>query len=153
MTTLLIALTLLTADTMTGKVVSVTDGDTIVVLVDKLDVKVRLDGIDAPERRQAFGNAARERVAALTFGKVVTLHTKGTDRYGRTIATVIADERSINVAMVREGLAWHYREYSKDDELAEAEREARAAKRGLWADEMPVPPWEFRKRPAAKKAA
>lgn len=144
---------ILLCQTVTGKVVSVTDGDTIVVLIDRVSVKVRLDGIDAPERRQAYGNAARERVAALTFGKVVTLHTKGTDRYGRTIAMVIADERSVNVAMVREGLAWHYREYSKDDELAKAEAEAKAAKRGLWADEMPVAPWEFRKRPAAKKAA
>ena len=149
---LILTVALAAAD-LNGKVVSVTDGDTITVLVDREQVKVRLDGIDAPERRQAFGNAAREKLAALVFDQNVKVITKGKDRYGRTIGTVIAGERSVNLQMVEAGLAWHYLEYSKDPELARAEREARAAKRGLWADPAPVAPWEFRKRPAKKKAA
>lgn len=150
---LILSIALLASSDICGKVVSVTDGDTITVLVDREQVKVRLDGIDAPERRQAYGNAAREKLAGLVFGKTVTVKTHGKDRYGRTIGTVIAGERSVNLQMVEAGLAWHYVEYSKDVELARAEREARAAKRGLWADTAPVAPWEFRKKPAAKKAA
>jgi micrococcal nuclease len=141
------------ASDLNGKVVSVTDGDTITVLVGREQVKVRLDGIDAPERRQAFGNASREKLAGLVFEQDVKVITKGKDRYGRTIGVVVAGERSVNLQMIEAGLAWHYVEYSKDAELARAEREARAAKRGLWTDQSPVAPWEFRKKPAAKKAA
>ena len=150
---IILSIALFTATEIEGKVVAVTDGDTITVLAGKEQVKVRLDGIDAPERRQAFGTVAREKLAELVFEKPVKVITKGKDRYGRTIGTVIAGERSVNLEMVRAGLAWHYVEYSKDAELARSEREARAAKRGLWADEAPVAPWDYRKRPAKKKAA
>lgn len=150
---ILTAAMVLTSGDITGKVVGVTDGDTITVLVGREQVKVRLDGIDAPERRQAFGNAAREKLAGLVFEQDVKVITKGKDRYGRTIGVVVAGERSVNLQMVEAGLAWHYVEYSKDMELARAEREARAAKRGLWADQSPMAPWEFRKKSAAKKAA
>ncbi|MBI1324379.1 micrococcal nuclease [bacterium] len=150
---LILSIALLTAGEIEGKVVAITDGDTITVLVNQEQVKVRLDGIDAPERSQAFGTQAREKLAELAFGKTVKVVTHGKDRYGRTIGTVFAEGRSANLEMVRAGLAWHYVEYPKDTELADAEAKARAEKRGLWADKSPVAPWEFRKRPAKKKAA
>lgn len=142
-----IALTLfaLAAADIEGKVVSITDGDTIVVRPENgLSVKVRLDGIDAPERRQPFSAAAQDRLGEMVFGKVVTLKTKGTDRYGRTLATVMVGETNANLELVKAGLAWHYKQYSKDAELARAEAEARRAKRGLWVDPAPVAPWDHR---------
>jgi micrococcal nuclease len=141
------------ASDLNGKVVSVTDGDTITVLVGREQVKVRLDGIDAPERRQAYGNAAREKLAGLVFGETVLVRAGSKDRYGRTLGTVIVAGQNANLEMVNAGLAWHYKAYSKDAELSRAEADARKAKRGLWADPAPVAPWEFRKKPAAKKAA
>lgn len=144
---------ILLCQTVTGTAVSITDGDTIIVRADGKSLKVRLDGIDAPERRQAFGTAARDRLGDLVFGRTVTLKTKGTDRYGRTIAVVFVDRMDINYKLVAEGLAWHYAAYSRDKALADAEKAARAGKRGLWGDKSPVAPWEFRKRPATKKAA
>lgn len=136
-----------------GKVVSIVDGDTLTVLVDNEQVRVRLNGIDAPEKRQAFGTQAREKLAELTFGKVVTVHNSGKDRYGRTLGTVLAGGESVNFAMVEAGLAWHYKQYSKDATLSRAEYDARKAGRGLWGEKNPVPPWEFRKAPTKKKAA
>lgn len=136
-----------------GKVVGITDGDTLTILVDRETVKVRLDGIDAPERRQPFGDKAREKLGELTFGKAVTVHSKGKDRYGRTLGTVLAGGESVNLKMVEAGLAWHYKQYSKDATLSRAEYDARKAGRGLWGEKNPVPPWEFRKTPTKKKAA
>ncbi len=128
------------------QLVGVTDGDTITVKMDGKQVKVRLNGIDAPEKKQAFGSAAKEKLAALTVGRRITLKGEKKDRYGRTLARVYADGDDVCLAMLREGFAWHYVQYSKDADLAAAENEARAAHRGLWADKAPVPPWEFRKK-------
>lgn len=137
-----------------GKVVGITDGDTITVLVGTDPVKVRLNGIDAPEKKQPFGTQSRAKLGELAFGKTVTVHSAGKDRYGRTLGTVLADGQSVNLKMVETGLAWHYAQYSKDAALADAEKAARAARRGLWADPKPVAPWEFRKaKTPAKKAA
>ena len=131
--------------TLTGKVVSVHDGDTLRVLdAAGTQHKVRLQGIDAPETKQAFGTKARNRLADLTLGKAVTVRVHGRDRYGRTLGTVEAAGQDANRQMVADGMAWHYVEYSKDAGLAQAEREARAAHRGLWADKAPVSPWEWR---------
>jgi endonuclease YncB( thermonuclease family) len=131
--------------TLTGKVVSVHDGDTLRVLdAAGTQHKVRLQGIDAPETKQAFGTKARNRLADLTMGKAVTVRVHGRDRYGRTLGTVEAAGQDANRQMVADGLAWHYVEYSKDAGLAAAEREARAAGRGLWADKAPVAPWKWR---------
>ena len=144
---LLCAARTLSAGELVGKVVAVTDGDTITVLVEQRQVKVRLNGIDAPERRQPFGVKSREALAALVHEKDVRVETSGEDRYGRTLGTVFVGECNVNREMVRNGLAWHYKRYSKDEELAELEVKAREAKIGLWADKDPVPPWEWRKRP------
>ncbi|MCS7315255.1 MAG: thermonuclease family protein [Bryobacterales bacterium] len=129
------------------RVVRVLDGDTIEVLKDGRPARVRLYGIDTPERGQPFGNAARRFTGEQCFGRTVLLREYGADRYGRILAEVILpDGRVLNQELVRAGLAWWYREYAPEArELERLEREARAARRGLWADPRAVPPWEYRR--------
>ena len=140
------------AEPLTGRVVNVHDGDTVRVL-DAANVqhKVRLQGIDAPERGQPFGTVARDRLASLVMGKAVTVHDDGRDKYGRTLGRIEIEGQDVNRQMVADGLAWHYVKYSKDARLAAAERAARAAKRGLWADAAPVPPWDWRANEKERK--
>jgi len=135
------------ADSFTGKVVGVTDGDTLKVLRDGKAVKVRLAGIDCPEKKQPFGAKAKKVASDLVFGKTVTVTWKKTDRWGRILGDVAtADGRSLNHELVKAGMAWWYRQFApKDTELERLERVARAEKRGLWADKEPVAPWEWRK--------
>jgi micrococcal nuclease len=134
------------AETFTGPVVGVTDGDTISVLRAGRREVVRLRGIDAPERRQAYGERAKQYAAALAFGKVVAVEAAGRDRHGRLLAEVwLTDGRSLNQELVRAGAAWWFRRYSTDPTLARLESEARSARRGLWSDPAPVPPWEHRR--------
>jgi endonuclease YncB( thermonuclease family) len=104
----------------------------------------RAAGIDAPETKQPFGTKARERLAELTLRKVVRVNVHSHDQYGRLLADIEAAGQSVNRRMVADGMAWHYARYSKDAGLAAAEREARAARRGLWADKAPVSPWKWR---------
>lgn len=141
--TLVDAATLLT---FSGRVVGVSDGDTITVLHDGRGEKVRLFGIDCPEGGQDFGKRAKQRTSDLAFGKIVEVRTGGKDRYQRTIGEVILpDQSSLNERLVREGLAWWYRKYAPDEEtLKRLELEAKAQGRGLWAYRNPTPPWEFR---------
>jgi len=129
-------------------VVAITDGDTIKVIMDGEQVKIRLHGIDAPEKKQAYGQAARDYAVELAGGEHVRLIGHGKDRYGRLIAEVILpDGRSMNHEMVSDGYAWWYRKYAPNDKaLEEAEARARSKRRGLWADDEPVAPWEWRKR-------
>lgn len=135
------------ADTLAGYVIAVTDGDTIRVLdARKQQHRVRLFGIDAPESRQAFGSRARQCLADLAFQKNVTVTYTEKDRYGRILGTVFVGRQNLNLELVKAGMAWHYVYYAKDmTVLAEAEKEARQRRRGLWADGQPVPPWEFRR--------
>jgi len=140
------------AETITGRVVGVADGDTITVLdADKVQHKIRLAGIDAPEKKQAFGNRSKESLSALTFDKTVAVETSKRDRYGRQIGKVLVNGRDVNLVQVERGIAWFYRQYQReqspnDRRLYEAaEDAARAGKRGLWRDADPVPPWEFRR--------
>ena len=128
-----------------GKVVGITDGDTISVLHDGHAEKIRLDGIDCPENHQAFSSKAKQFTSNLAFGKTVTIKVKEKDKYGRTVGEVILpDGRSVNRELLRTGFAWWYREYSTDQSLGDLEEEARREKRGLWADVNPIPPWDFR---------
>jgi endonuclease YncB( thermonuclease family) len=138
------------AQEFSAKVVGVTDGDTITVLKDRTQVPVRLDGIDCPERGQAFGSRAKDFTSELAFGKVVTIRPRITDRYGRTVAEVLLpDGRSLNHELVRAGFAWWFRKYATDDTgLRRLEEDARAAKRGLWADNRPLSPWSWRNQRA-----
>jgi micrococcal nuclease len=130
-----------------GRVVGVHDGDTITVLTPaKVPVKVSLQGIDAPESKQPFGAKAKEALSGLVFGKDVIVMNKGTDRYKRTLGRVYCGQQDVNELMVGRGFAWRYVQYSNDRKLIEAERYAREHRRGLWADEEPVPPWEWRRR-------
>ena len=129
----------------TGKVVSVADGDTITVLREREQVRVRLVEIDAPENAQAFGSRSRQSLSDLCFNKTAKLENKGKDRYGRTLARVICDGADANAEQVRRGMAWVYDRYVTDRGLYSIQDEARAAKRGLWADVRPVPPWEWRR--------
>jgi endonuclease YncB( thermonuclease family) len=133
-----------------GKVIGITDGDTLTVLSGTTSTKIRLSSVDAPERHQAYGSQSREALARKVFQKNVVIEWRSLDRYGRTLGQIFVDGRWINKDMVQDGWAWHYRRYSKSEVLEEAEREAREAKRGLWADSDPVPPWDFRHAPNKK---
>lgn len=130
-----------------GKCVSVSDGDTITVLTaENTQIKVRLYGIDCPEKKQDFGQKAKEFTSSLVFGKQVDVKEREKDRYGRTIGKIYQDGKYINLEIVKAGFAWHYKQYSKDTDLAEAEGRARESKTGLWSGK-PIPPWEFRRKP------
>ena len=131
-----------------ARVIGITDGDTLTVLTaQKTQVKIRLAGIDAPESGQDFGTRAKQAASDLAFGKTVTIIEREKDRYGRTVADVtLPDGRSLNREMVSSGMAWWYRKYAANDQvLARLEAEARQAKRGLWSQADPKPPWEWRK--------
>lgn len=134
-----------------GKVVKVSDGDTITVLdKENKQHKIRFQGIDAPESKQAFGQASKENLANMIFGKEVKVVGSKTDRYGRTVAKILLDGRDINLEQIKAGFAWHYKAYEREqppeDRLtySAAEAEARTARRGLWQDPNPTPPGEFR---------
>ncbi|BAL23711.1 hypothetical protein AZKH_1389 [Azoarcus sp. KH32C] len=135
-----------------GRVVAIADGDTLTVR-DTANVqhKVRLSGIDAPEKRQPFGNVSRQHLAELVFGRYVAIEYHKVDRYGRELGKVLVADRDANLAQIRAGLAWHYKRYEGEQpsrdraEYSDAETEARVARRGLWHDSTPVAPWDFRR--------
>jgi len=146
-----------------GKVVGVSDGDTLTVLDDaRSQHRVRLDGIDAPERGQPYGMRAKERLATLVFGKPVVVNWNKRDRYGRIVGQVslaatprcttpdCTPPHDVGLKLIEAGLAWHYKRYQHEQAPAErtryarAEDEARAKRTGLWQDAQPVPPWEYR---------
>jgi endonuclease YncB( thermonuclease family) len=129
-----------------GKVVGVTDGDTIKVLRDGKQVKIRLAAIDCPEKGQPWGNKAKQFTSQLVLFQTVGVLPLGEDRYGRIVGWVFIEEINLNKALLRAGLAWHYRQYSNNSLLTALEMEAREAKKGLWSETDPVPPWEWRKR-------
>ena len=138
------------ADVLEGKVVGIADGDTITVLVNRREVKVRVAGIDAPEKKQAFGQRSKEHLSECAFGKAVAVEWSNTDRYGRTIGIVIADGVDCGLRQIKDGMAWHYKAYAKAQAAtdrttyAEAESQAIARKSGIWSAPHPIPPWEFR---------
>lgn len=129
----------------TGKCVGVSGGDTIKVMKDEKQVKITLEGIDCPESYQDFCAVAKEFTSNLVFGKEVIVKGDKLDKYGRTSAIVFVGETNLNLELVKAGLAWHYKDFSKDECLALAEKEARENKKGLWSKPSPIPPWEFRK--------
>lgn len=131
-----------------GRVVGVSDGDTFTLLTaDKKQVKVRLSEIDTPERAQPFGSRARESLSDLVFAKDVRVVQEDIDRYGRLVGHVYVGSTHVNRQLVRDGMAWVYRQYLKDKTLLQDEQEAREAKRGLWSlpSTEQVPPWEWRR--------
>jgi endonuclease YncB( thermonuclease family) len=130
----------------TWRVVGVSDGDSLTCLTpEKKQVKVRLHGIDAPERGQPYGNRSRQALSDLVFGKDVEVEDRGTDRFKRTVGRVTVGTVNVNREMVASGMAWHYTRYDQSRKLRDAEKAARDAKAGLWADPHACPPWEWRR--------
>lgn len=134
-----------------GRVTGVMDGDTVEVRVAERTMRLRLSEVDAPERTQPFGPQARTRLESLVGGRDVEVQVKETDRYGRSVSWVFVDGQEVGRILVREGLAWWYRAYSQDAALGELEREAREARRGLWSQENPEAPWDYRRRQRASR--
>ena len=136
----------------TGRVVAISDGDTMTLLVPDgtsfKQVKVRLGEIDTPESKQPYGERAKQALSDLAFGKQARVVVQDTDRYGRTVGRVYVGSLDANAEMVRQGAAWAYRQYLKDQSLLRLEAEAKAAKRGLWAlpEAERCPPWDWRKK-------
>lgn len=153
LTVLALALSFSAWADFSGEVVSVSDGDTITVLDSgKVQHKIRLTGIDAPEKKQPFGNRSKQSLSDMVFNKTVTVETDKRDRYGRELGKVLAGGKDVNLEQVRAGMAWHYKAYERTQSAtdrqayADAENVAKAAKRGLWLDADPTPPWEWRHR-------
>lgn len=138
------------AETINGKVVSVADGDTITVLTpEHKQIKIRLAAVDTPEKKQAYGQKAKDFTAARVAGKNVTIKPETTDKYGRTVGFVFVDgtNRSLNEQIVADGYGWVYRKYCQGTFCADwlqSEKKARETKIGLWAESNPIPPWEWR---------
>lgn len=134
--------------TITGKVISVADGDTITILTQQHEqIKIRLSAVDTPEGNQAYGNKAKAFTSFLVKGKNVSIEPETIDKYGRTVAMVFVNGLNLNKEIVANGQGWVYRKYCKGafcDEWLEMEKKAREAKIGLWADKDPTPPWEWR---------
>lgn len=131
----------------TGKVIKITDCDTIVVLNSNNEqIKIRLEGIDCTESSLDFGTKAKQATSDLCFGKQVKIIKSGEDRYGRTLGYVMVGDMNVNKQLLRQGFAWYYKQYNKDEELAKLEQEARSKKVGLWSQPNPVAPWDFRKK-------
>lgn len=150
----------LQAATIQGKVVSVADGDTVTILdATHQQVKIRLAGIDAPEKRQPFGSRSKENLGRLVFGKNVTVDTTKQDKYGRTVGKILVNGVDANLEQVKSGLAWHYKKYESEQPqrdraiYAQAEIDARSKKAGLWSDAAPVAPWDFRHGEGIKQNA
>jgi endonuclease YncB( thermonuclease family) len=134
-----------------GRVVWVTDGDTIkVLLADQKLMRVRLAFCDAPEKKQAFGSRAKHAMSELVFGKEIDLRPHAIDRYGRTVAQIGVDGKDAGLEMVRQGLAWVYEQYIPEassevqETYRKAQEEAKADRQGLWSDPNSIPPWIFR---------
>lgn len=137
------------AENLSGKVVKIIDGDTVILLVSgNRQVKIRLAEIDTPESHQPYGQKAKQALAGLVFSRTITADVQTTDRYGRSVARVYAGTLDVNAELVRSGFAWVYRKYAKDRSLYELEAQAREDKKGLWAlpESERTPPWEWRKR-------
>jgi endonuclease YncB( thermonuclease family) len=132
------------AEAVSGKVVGVTDGDTITVLINGRPQHVRLSDIDAPESRQAFGQRAKQSLSDLVFGKDVQLTITDRDRYGRLVARVRQGSTDVNLEQVNRGMAWAYRKYTHDEAVIMAESRARVRASGLWSEDDQTPPWEWR---------
>ena len=141
------------AATLQGTVVGIQDGDTITVLdAAKTTHKIRLSGIDAPEKNQPFGNASKQALSDMVYERTVTIEYEKNDRYGRKVGKVLVNGVDANLVQVKAGLAWHYKKYEKEQpreeslEYGRAEVRAREAGLGLWKDAQAVPPWDWRKR-------
>jgi len=153
MTVLFVSMSLTAwAETLTGQVVGIADGDTITILDAKNEHhKIRLAGIDAPEKNQPYGQMAKQSLFDQVYDRQVSIETNKRDRYGREIGKVLVNGQDANLVQIQRGLAWHYKAYEQEQEpfdrttYSNAEIEARGEIRGLWKDSEPIPPWDWRK--------
>jgi len=141
----------LAAETIRGKVVKIADGDTLTILdARRQEHRIRLNGIDAPERKQAHYETSRQNLAKLSFGKAVIVEWHKRDVYGRLVGKVEADRQDVGLAQLRAGQAWWFRRYANEQTMFDrsryeaAELDARRNRRGLWKTGRPTPPWEWR---------
>lgn len=135
-------------ETLVGNVIGINDGDSITIIdSNKNQTKIRLEQIDSPELSQPYGKKSKQKLSDLIFGKSVTVEVTSKDRYGRSLGRVYLDDTDINVEMLKTGMTWVYRQYSKDKSLLKYEDEARIKKVGLWSLPEPerIPPWEWRR--------
>ena len=148
MRTFLISLLLLVTFVANGfqaTVINVIDGDTIKVEHQGSVIKIRLSGIDAPETNQSYGPESRDFLKSMILNKTVNIEGNKKDRYGRIIADIILDKVRLNKLLLEEGLAWHYKQYSSDSELEDAEIRSQKLRKGLWSEDNPIAPWSFRR--------
>jgi len=135
--------------TIRGKVIAIADENTIIVLQNNRQYKIRLYGIDTPEKRQAFGQKAKKFASDMAMNQQVKVVVYDIDRYGRVVGMVYIGQRCLNEALIQNGFAWVYRRYCKESFCSKwlgYEQEARANRIGLWSYDNPIPPWEFRKK-------
>lgn len=133
------------------RVVGISDGDTLTALgADRERLKCRLYGIDAPEKKQAFGQQSKLSLSELSYGRTASISIVGRDRYGRAICKIAVGGVDVNKEQIARGMAWMYRRYAKDRTYSDAEVKAKSRRIGIWRDTQPVPPWDFRRKPFAK---
>lgn len=148
---ILVALTLCLSHSANAyQVIGIADGDTMTLKVDGRPLKIRLANIDAPEKKQPFGQKSKESLSDLCWGKDAQYEAQSIDRYKRTVAVVTCDGHGVNREQVRRGMAWVYTKYNQDPFYVAIEEAARGKRRGLWADAEPVAPWKFRHQTKAK---
>lgn len=139
------------SDTLTGHVVGITDGDTLTLLVDRQQYKIRISGIDAPERHQAWGDKSKANISRLAFNQTAVADCPKVDRWGRQICKVTVNAVDIGLEQIKDGMAWWYKKYAKEQATDDrsvyenAELMAQLRRLGLWGDTNPVPPWDFRR--------
>ena len=133
------------AETFEARVIAVLDGDTVLLLRDRQKIKLRLADIDAPEKAQAFGRQSRDSLRTLVHKQTVQVESRAVDKYARVIGTLRMDGLDVNREQVRRGMAWEYSYHHSDRELVALQREAKQARRGLWAQEHPQTPWQWRR--------
>jgi micrococcal nuclease len=142
----------LESENKSGNVVKIVDGDTYDIIDNGEKKRIRMEGIDAPERGMDYYKVSKEYLGELCDNQYIRLEEKEKDRYGRVIAkSFLPDGRELGEEMIRAGLAWHFKKYSSDEKLARLENEARASRIGLWSLDNPIPPWEYRKSKRKRK--
>lgn len=142
----LLGVTVASAQKFAVRVVGISDGDTFTVInQDKLQLKIRIFGIDAPEKGQDFGNKAKQALSDFIMGKVIQIDVQSKDSWGRLISYVYTPEgRDVSLLMLQEGMAWHFVKYDDTEKYARAEAKARTKKKGLWSQPNPIAPWDYR---------
>lgn len=141
------------AEIFSAKVIVVMDGDTVMVLRDGQKIKIRLANIDAPEKDQPYGMQARQSLLELVGKRQIQVTTQAVDQYGRTVGLISLDRLNVNEEQVRRGMAWEYSHYHSDRAYIVLQSEAQQARRGLWQQTSPQPPWQWRKSHAPSKPA